>query len=203
QKHTNVFINYQLSNINYQLFVNCSIVQLLNEFNSFHVIWKDRRDNRTHKEPLNPYSITFKQGIQHVLHNLQIRNHFMCGMDELILLECEFDKYKPAISSKYQNIKMNDSDVLLHDIYKHLHHYPIIQVHWEILAIFMVPYKRTIGIERNNLPKNVSFQDISLHQKTKFNPLLYECDIHKLKIIKDTVTIKVTRNNDLQKLLHE
>ncbi|ETN99947.1 hypothetical protein RFI_37520, partial [Reticulomyxa filosa] len=59
----------------------------------------------------------------------------------------------------------------------------------------MVPYKRTIGIERNNLPKNIPFQDevISLNQKTRFNPLLYECDIYKLKIIQDTVN----------KLLHE
>ncbi|ETN99049.1 hypothetical protein RFI_38438, partial [Reticulomyxa filosa] len=85
----------------------------------------------------------------------------------------------------------------------HLPHYPIIQVHWEIISAFMVPYKRTIGIERSNLPKSGQFQDISLNQKTKFNPLLYECDIYKLKIIEDTINIKVTRNNELQKLLHE
>ncbi|ETN99837.1 hypothetical protein RFI_37630, partial [Reticulomyxa filosa] len=86
---------------------------------------------------------------------------------------------------------------------KHLPHYPIIQVHWEIIYASMVPYKRTVGIERNKLPKNVPFQDISLNQKTNFNPLLYECDIHKLKIIQDTVTVKLTRNNHLQNLLHE
>ncbi|ETN97808.1 hypothetical protein RFI_39718, partial [Reticulomyxa filosa] len=114
-----------------------------------------------------------------------MRSHFMSGMDELILFECEFDKCKPAISSK-----VNDSDVLLHDIYKHLPYYPIIQVHWEILYALMVPYKRTIGIERNNLSKSVPLHDIPLNQKTKFNPLLYECDIHKLKIIKDTINIK-------------
>ncbi|ETO04521.1 hypothetical protein RFI_32876, partial [Reticulomyxa filosa] len=28
---------------------------------------------------------------------------------------------------------------------------------------------------------------IPSNQKTKFNPLLYECDLHKLKIIEDTV----------------
>ncbi|ETO00169.1 hypothetical protein RFI_37289, partial [Reticulomyxa filosa] len=128
-----------------------------------------------------------------------MRNHFINGMDELILFECELDKYKPAISSK-----VNDPDVLLHDIYKHLPHYPIIQVHWEIKYLFMVPYKRTIGIERIDLPKNGSFQDkvISL-KKTKFNPLLYEYDFHKLKIILDETSIKVTKNNDLQKLFHE
>ncbi|ETO02071.1 hypothetical protein RFI_35365, partial [Reticulomyxa filosa] len=125
QKHTNVFIHYLL------------IVELLHShfkhtgFNSFHVIWKDI-DNTTHKEPLNPYSITFKQGIQHVQYNLQMLHHFADGRDELI-----FFKY------------------------------------------------------------------ISLNQKTKFNPLLYECDLHKLKIIGDTIRVKLTRNNQLQKLLHE
>ncbi|ETO01670.1 hypothetical protein RFI_35770, partial [Reticulomyxa filosa] len=126
------------------------------EFNSFHVIWKDSL-NRTHKEPLNPYSITLKQGIQHIQHNLQMMHHFTYGADELILFECEFDKCKPVISSKIS--KMSDPDVLLHDIYKHLPHYPIIQVHWEIKGLFMVPYKRTIGIERN-IPKRVPFKDI-------------------------------------------
>ncbi|ETO00274.1 hypothetical protein RFI_37173, partial [Reticulomyxa filosa] len=55
--------------------------------------------------------------------------------------------------------------------------------------------KRTISIERNNLLKNVPIQDIiiSSNQKSKFNPLLYECDLYKLKIIKDTI----------HKLLHE
>ncbi|ETN97691.1 hypothetical protein RFI_39835, partial [Reticulomyxa filosa] len=156
------------------------------EFNSFHVIWKDQ-DNITHKEPLNPYSITFKQGIQHVQHNLQMRSHFNIGADELILFECEFDKCKPAILSK-----VNDSGVLLYDIYKHLPHYPIIQVHWEILGVLMVPYKRTIGIERNHLSKSddLGIEFIPSNQKTKFNPLLYECDLHKLKIINDTVHVK-------------
>ncbi|ETO00184.1 hypothetical protein RFI_37266 [Reticulomyxa filosa] len=92
---------------------------------------------------------------------------------------------------------MNDSDVLLHDIYKHLPHYPIIQVHWKIFYKFMVPYKRTIGIGRNNLSKSdgLGIEFIPSNQKSKFNPLLYECDLHKLKIIKDTVNAK--------KLFHE
>ncbi|ETO00587.1 hypothetical protein RFI_36853 [Reticulomyxa filosa] len=68
----------------------------------------------------------------------------------------------------------------------------------------MVPYKRTIGVERSDLPKSVPFQDkIISFKKTKFNPLLYECDLHKLKMIGDTIHVKLTRNNNLQKLLHE
>ncbi|ETN98480.1 hypothetical protein RFI_39016 [Reticulomyxa filosa] len=69
----------------------------------------------------------------------------------------------------------------------------------------MVPYKRTIGMERNDLPKSddLDIEFIPSNQKIKFNPLLYECDLHKLKIIQDTVDIKVTRNNNLQKLFHE
>ncbi|ETO11235.1 hypothetical protein RFI_26141, partial [Reticulomyxa filosa] len=54
--------HYQLSNKNYQLF----------EFNSFHVIWKDQSDNITNKEPLSPYSITFKQGKKHDRKSLLI-----------------------------------------------------------------------------------------------------------------------------------
>ncbi|ETO28373.1 hypothetical protein RFI_08758 [Reticulomyxa filosa] len=154
----------------------------------------------THKEPLNPYSITFKQGIQYLKNKLQIRSHFIDGKDELILFECDVDKCKPAISSK-----VNDSDVLLHDIYKHLPHYPIIQVYWEIKQYFMVPYKRTVGIERDNLPKSadLDIEFIPSNQKPKFNPLLYECDLHKLKVIQDAVNIKVIRSNNLEKLFHE
>ncbi|ETN98955.1 hypothetical protein RFI_38532, partial [Reticulomyxa filosa] len=120
--------------------------------------------------------------------------------DELILFECEFDKCKPAIS-----LKINDSDILLHDIYKHLPHYPIIQVHWEIILLSMVPYKRTIGMKRNDLPKSddLGIEFIPSNQKTKFNPLLYECDLHKLKIIQDAVNTKMTKNKNLQKLFHE
>ncbi|ETO16539.1 hypothetical protein RFI_20799, partial [Reticulomyxa filosa] len=180
--------------------LNCyTYISNTQEFNSFHVVWKDV-DKRTNKEPLNPYSITFKQGIQHVKQKLQMRQHFVLGRDELILFECEFDKCKPAISSK-----VNDSDILLHDIYKHLPHYPIIQVHWEIFGLFMVPYKRTICIERNILPKSndLGIEFIPIYQKAKFNPLLYECDLHKLKMIQDEVNVKTTRNNSLQKLFHE
>ncbi|ETO33528.1 hypothetical protein RFI_03574, partial [Reticulomyxa filosa] len=137
------------------------------EFNSFHVIWKDI-SNKTHNEPLNPYSITFKQGIQYIKDKLQMRSHFMLGADELIYFESE----------------MNNSDLLLHDIYKDFPHYPIIQKQ----------FTKKCSISRYVVLAN---------KKRKFNPLLYECDLHKLKIIQDTVFVNVTRNNELQKLFHE
>ncbi|ETO35277.1 hypothetical protein RFI_01786, partial [Reticulomyxa filosa] len=80
-----------------------------------------------------------------------------------------------------------NTDVLLHDIYKHLLRYPIIQVYWEIMCEFIVPYKRTIGVERNNLPKSGDLDiEFIKNQKPKFNPLLYECDLHKIKVINGT-----------------
>ncbi|ETO31446.1 hypothetical protein RFI_05673, partial [Reticulomyxa filosa] len=169
------------------------------EFNSFNVIWKDK-SNETHKEPSNPYSMTLIQGIQYFKDKLQIREHFIYGRDELICFECEFDKCKPPLASK-----IDDKDVLLHDTYKHLSHYPIIQVYWEIKACFMIPYKRTICVQRNNLPNSVPFRGafILSNQRPNFNPLPYECDFHKLKIIQDTIYAKIIRNNALQKLLHE
>ncbi|ETN98652.1 hypothetical protein RFI_38840, partial [Reticulomyxa filosa] len=169
------------------------------EFNSFHIIWKDV-SNRIHKESLNPYSTTFKQGIQYVKDKLQMSAHFINGTDELIIFECKFDKCKPALLSN-----MNNPDISLHDIYKYLPHYPIIQVHWEIFETSMVPYKRTIYIQRNNLSKSVPIQNIviSSNEKPTFNPLLYECDLHKLKVIQDAVHSKVSRNYELRGLLYE
>ncbi|ETO00749.1 hypothetical protein RFI_36691, partial [Reticulomyxa filosa] len=138
--------------------------------------------------------------IQHLKDKLQIQEHALNGADELILFNCEFDNYEPPLSSNL------DQNILLHNIYKHLPHYPNIQVYWQIKGGFIVPYKRTIGIERSNLPKGISIQDIVIpsSQKTKFNPLLYECDLHKLKIIEDTLhSIKLPSNNGLKLLFHE
>ncbi|ETO03062.1 hypothetical protein RFI_34347 [Reticulomyxa filosa] len=53
----------------------------------------------------------------------------------------------------------------------------------------MVPYKHTIGIERNSLPKSGPFQDNIISLK-KINLIHY-------------LQVKLTRNNYLQKLLHE
>ncbi|ETO16995.1 hypothetical protein RFI_20342 [Reticulomyxa filosa] len=60
-------------------------------------------------------------------------------------------------------------------------------------------------IERSNLPKSddLGIEFIPSNQKTKFNPLLYKCDLHKLKIIQDAISVKLTKNNRLQKLFHE
>ncbi|ETO34645.1 hypothetical protein RFI_02447, partial [Reticulomyxa filosa] len=151
-----------------------------------------------YNEPLNPYSMTLKKGLQHLKHQFQARQYYMSGEDELVNFKCEFDKCEPPIPSN------TNEDVLLDDIYTLFPHYPNMQVHWKIEVSFIVPYKRTIDIGRNNLPKNVPFQDISLNQKTKFNPLLYECDLHRLKLIEDTVfLINQKSNSGLQLLLHE
>ncbi|ETO16584.1 hypothetical protein RFI_20754 [Reticulomyxa filosa] len=168
------------------------------EFNTFHVLWKD--GIKTHKESLNPYLITLEQGIERVKDKLQMRDHFIFGKDELILFECEFDKWNPPIISN-----MIEENVLLHDIYKHLHHYPIIQVYWEITYRFMLPYKRTIDINRTNLPKNrdICVEFYPLMEKPTFNPFLYECDVHKLQFIQDMLQFKVQGNHSLQRLLHE
>ncbi|ETO00080.1 hypothetical protein RFI_37379 [Reticulomyxa filosa] len=75
QKHTKYL--YQLSTFELPYISNSQ------EFNSFNVIWKDR-DNRKHKKPLNPYSITFKQGMQQFKDKLRMRDHFITGKDELL-----------------------------------------------------------------------------------------------------------------------
>ncbi|ETO31877.1 hypothetical protein RFI_05241, partial [Reticulomyxa filosa] len=165
------------------------------EFNSFTVIWKDML-KQPHKEPFNPYLMTLKQGIQYLKDKLQIQEHALNGANELISFSCEYDKCESPLSSDLNG-------VLLHDIYKHFLNYPNIQVNWQLKGAFIVPYKRTISTERRDLPKRVPFQDISLNPKTKFHPLLYECDLYKLKVIEDKLQTKVTRNNELQKLFHE
>ncbi|ETO15459.1 hypothetical protein RFI_21907 [Reticulomyxa filosa] len=172
---------------------------LNNEFNSFCVNSKDGH-MRTHKEPLNPYSMTLKQGIQRFKDKLQLLQHFMFGADEFLYFECEFDKCEPSIPAN-----MSDGDVLLHDIYKHLPHYPSIHVCWKIKGDLIVPYKHTIDTERANSPNIVDFDDefISSNEKPTFNPFLYECDVYRLRTIKDIIYLKMTRSNELKKLLHE
>ncbi|ETO01695.1 hypothetical protein RFI_35745, partial [Reticulomyxa filosa] len=166
------------------------------EFNSFNVIWKDML-KQSHKEPFNPYSMSLKQGIQHLKDKLQIQEHALNGANELISFSCEYGKCKPPLPSDL------NGDILLHDTYKHFLNYPNIKVNWQLRGAFIVPYKRTIDIQRSHLPKSGPFQDIVISSKTKFNPLLYECDLHKLKVIEDKLQTKVTRNNELQKLFHE
>ncbi|ETO09880.1 hypothetical protein RFI_27497, partial [Reticulomyxa filosa] len=172
-------------------------IQYYNKINKTHAKWAYGY-MLTYKEPLNPYSMTLKQGIQHFKDKLQKIERFIHGKDKLIYFKCEFDKCGPPIVSN-----MNNNDILLHDIYKHLLHYPMIQVYWKIDYRSMVPYKRTIGIEGANLPKRVPEIIVPSNKKFAFNPFLYERDFHKLKTIQDTLHFKVTLNNELQKLLHE
>ncbi|ETO18283.1 hypothetical protein RFI_18994, partial [Reticulomyxa filosa] len=157
-------------------------------------------ENRTHKEALNPYLITFRQGIQHVKNQLQMREHFLFGMDELAFFKYDSDSCKSAISSK-----MDDSDILLHDIYKHLPHYPIIQIHWEIVYRCMVSYRHTISTEKINLQKSIPIQNTIIlpNERLKFNPLLYECDVHKVKIIQDVIAVKLSYDYGLRELFCE
>ncbi|ETO16560.1 hypothetical protein RFI_20779, partial [Reticulomyxa filosa] len=75
-----------------------------------------------------------------------MRDHFMFGKDELIVFECKFDKCKPVISSK-----MNNSYVLLHDIY------PIIQVHLERCEIANSNKKENIS-KKSNIPISEKYQ---------------------------------------------
>ncbi|ETO22055.1 hypothetical protein RFI_15148 [Reticulomyxa filosa] len=189
--------SWHLRTINY--FDREHLSNCCSEFNSFQAI--HNRDNvNIFKEPLNPYSMTLKQGLQCFKEKLQIRQQSLTGEDELVRFNCNFDKCKPPIP-----LDINE-DILLNDIYKHLPHYPNIQVNWNILSLFVVPYKHTICIERTDVPKNIINEDIvSLsNQKPKFNPLLYECDFHKFKIIEDTVTrIYTSSKNELKLLLHE
>ncbi|ETO12514.1 hypothetical protein RFI_24861, partial [Reticulomyxa filosa] len=186
----NIHIQWQ----NYIDFANTHTKWGCLEFNSFHVIWKTL-DNAIHKEPLNPYSMTLRQGADHIAGILQMRAHFIFGADELIYVNC-----RPAIP-----LKKNNEHALLHDIYKHLPQYPTVQVHWEIDECFVVSYKHTISIERSHLPEktDLDVEFIPSDQKTNFNPLLYERDLQKLKVMQDTIHIKMTRNNPLQKLFHE
>ncbi|ETO15290.1 hypothetical protein RFI_22072, partial [Reticulomyxa filosa] len=154
----------------------------------------------TNKEPLNPYSMTLKQGLQHLQDQLKIRQQSINGEDKLIMFKCNFDECKPQIQS---NMNKN---VLLNDIYKHLPYYPNIQIHWKIDFMFMVSYKHTISTQRAEIPKSNSNEDaiIPPNQKSTFNPLLYKCDIHQLKIfLNKTCLTKEKSDNNLKLLLHE
>ncbi|ETO08637.1 hypothetical protein RFI_28752 [Reticulomyxa filosa] len=165
------------------------------EFNSFHVTWKDYK-MAIYKEPFNPYSTTLKQGLQHLTNKLQIIEHFLYGKDELICFECTFNKCKPSIPV------IIGEDILLHQIYKHFPHYPIIQVYWEIETEFMIPYDRTILVKSNDVKEYKEM--IISNEISKFDPLLFECDFHKLKLINnDLLAIKTSCNSKLKLLLHE
>ncbi|ETN99075.1 hypothetical protein RFI_38412 [Reticulomyxa filosa] len=171
----------------------------MKEFNSFNIIWKDK-GKVPHKLSLNPFSMTLKQGFQHLQNQYQLYIHFIVGTNEVI-----YCKFVPNECSPSIELYMNAGDVLLRDIYKHSPHYPIIQVYWKIKCITMVPYKCTIAIERNNLPKSILSKDkIPLNEKPKFNPFLYKCDLHEVKIIQDNSTpVRLSIDNLLKSIFHE
>ncbi|ETO09855.1 hypothetical protein RFI_27520 [Reticulomyxa filosa] len=183
------------------LIINIFVIKIMESICSekTDIIWNDR-SRQINKDSLNPYSISLKQVLHHCKVKLQMRDQFIQGTDELIYFECAFDKSEPPIPKA-----ISDKDILLHNIYKHLPHYPIIQVYWKIKGRFVVPYKHTIDIERITLPKSgeLGVEITRSNKKSTFNPFLYECNLHKIKLIKDTLHLKITRNNELHKLLHE
>ncbi|ETO01095.1 hypothetical protein RFI_36345, partial [Reticulomyxa filosa] len=195
---SNLFsVNYK-QNISFLKLDKFQIFHNIYEFNSFHVIWKDRYF-QIHKESLNPYSMTLKQGLEHLKKKIKMQEHFKYGTDELIYFEADFEKFQPPLA---ENI---NEDLLLCDVYKHLPHYPIIQVYWEIKGYFMVPYKHTIDIKTNNLPKSVGpdLKFISFDRQFTFFPLLYKRDLNKLKNIQNILDSKKKINYKLQRLFHE
>ncbi|ETO01333.1 hypothetical protein RFI_36107 [Reticulomyxa filosa] len=196
-KYCNLILNYSWHFRTTKYSDRDNLSDCCSEFNSFQIFQKEN-NLLTHKEPLNPYLITLKQGLQHLKDQLQIISQSRYGEDELVGFECNFDKCEPSIPPKI------NEDVLLHDIYKHIPHYPNIQAYWKIDTTFIVSFKHTICVKRYEIPKSIKTENISLNQKSIFNPLLFECDIYKLKIIQDTTSLtNSSSNNELKLLLHE
>ncbi|ETN98281.1 hypothetical protein RFI_39226, partial [Reticulomyxa filosa] len=157
------------------------------------VTWEDEYQ-QTHKDPLNPYLTTLREGIQYFKDKFQKREHFIHGADELIQFICN------SSAASY----INNEDVLLHNLYKYLPHYPIIQVYWEIKGYFMVPYKRTISTQKKISQASAESDTVSPSDiKPKFNPLLYTNKIQDLKEIQNALHFKLELNNQLQRLLCE
>ncbi|ETO07197.1 G-protein beta WD-40 repeats containing protein [Reticulomyxa filosa] len=168
------------------------------EFNSFHVIWKDRYF-QTYKEPFNPYSTTFKKAFEHLQKKIQAQEHFKYGTDELIDFKCDYSKCNPPIG--LDSVK---DDALLHVIYKYDPHSPITSVYWEINSTFMVPYARTVDIKGAYLPKNFQTQTVT-GPNEYFLPhqLPYLCDIKKLKQTQDSGPTLVPSKTPMKNICHE
>ncbi|ETO20139.1 hypothetical protein RFI_17081, partial [Reticulomyxa filosa] len=155
----------------------------LSEFNSFQVIHGHGKNIL--KKPFNLYSITLKQGLQHLKNQLQMRRESNGHGNELVKFECKFNMCHPQIPS---NVNEN---ILLSDIYKYFY-YLNMQVYWKINYYFIVPYKNTISAstQRTNI-KDIGDINILSNRKPKFNPLLcyvFDCFI---------------KYNALKELLHE
>ncbi|ETO06898.1 hypothetical protein RFI_30492 [Reticulomyxa filosa] len=171
------------------------------EFNSFQIIWKDKF-MQTFREPLNPYSMTMRQGLENLEDKLLRKEQVFFGVDETAQFECMFNDCRPPLSSDM------DTNILLHDMYKHLPSYPQVEVLWNLFYNTIVQYKHTINpeIEKREIQKNsklTNMKSIS-NERAEFNPLLFECDVHKIKIIEDLFFSKYfTNKNKMKALLHE
>ncbi|ETO11050.1 hypothetical protein RFI_26327 [Reticulomyxa filosa] len=153
-----------------------------------------------HKESLNPYSITLKQGLQRIKDKLQIAGNAMNGTEEIIVFDYSFDKFQPPIQAN-----INVDDMLLHDIYKHLLNFPNVQVYWEIEGEFMVLDKHIIDVRESKIRHVVHLDDVLTPriEKPKFNPFFYTCDLHKFKSIQnlESLSDKNAMKNILQEVI--
>ncbi|ETO06956.1 hypothetical protein RFI_30436, partial [Reticulomyxa filosa] len=170
------------------------------EFNSFRVIW-EVKNLKIHKEPLNPYSMTLKQGLQKMKDKLlQIAGDAMSGKEEVIALDCDFNKCQPPIQA-YINV----DDMSLHDMYKHLLDYPNMQVYWEIEGTFMIPDKHVIDVRESKIGHAVDVDDMltPLIERPAFNPFFYACDLHKCKLTQNVEPLsdENAMKNILQKVI--
>ncbi|ETO03007.1 hypothetical protein RFI_34403, partial [Reticulomyxa filosa] len=89
------------------------------DFNSFQIIWKDGY-MLTYKEPLNPYSMTLKQGIQHFKDKLRKIERFIHGKDKLIFQSLL--KNKPSYPSFQHTNKKQEEKRLYKKIKRKIHY---------------------------------------------------------------------------------
>jgi len=111
-------------------------------FNSFVVRWRKSNLNQYEYIPLNPYSMTLQSSLNKIQQQLQTNERFMNGQDEMYLFSLLSEECDPPIRKEI------DNDKLLNDIYYNCNHYPNITVTWVIDYDLMVPYERTIEVER-------------------------------------------------------
>ncbi|ETO21561.1 hypothetical protein RFI_15643 [Reticulomyxa filosa] len=165
------------------------------EFNSFYVMWKN--ESKIYYEALDPFKVTLKQGLERIKRKLQSKGKFEYGKNGVILYKCEFDKCQPQIPLNVSK------DVLLYKLYEHIKYFPQIRPAWAIEYYSMVPLEHTVKIIRKELNDDfkVDFSGQSV-DKSQYNPLLYECDVGKLKKIEDS-TLTNTIPDRLKELFHE
>ncbi|ETO33027.1 hypothetical protein RFI_04080 [Reticulomyxa filosa] len=164
-------------------------------FNSFHVVWKDRC-MCLHKEPCNPYWMTLRKGLDRLKKKYEMAAEYDNGAKKLIAFENKYEQCNPVIPL-YTNENM-----LLHDIYKNVDHYPKVQVSWKIIGISIIPYKCTKRIFLRNI-KNNKNERIDLKERPAFNPFLYKYDLHKLKPVHFAIHTNFACTIELKQLLHE